>query len=149
MIPKKDGSFHICGDYKVTVITELVVDQYPLPKPEELFAALTGGKVFSKLDLSQAYLRLQLDEESAAYVTINTHQGLYHFKRLPFGLASAPAMFQKLMDTVLQGLQGVICYNDDILISTSGESSHLEVLRKYLLCWRSTGFALRKRNASS
>ena len=124
---KKDKSFRICGDYKVTVNPELAVDQYPLPKAEELFATRTGGKVFSKLDLSQAYLQLQLDAESAAYVTINTHQGLYRFKRLPFGLASAPAIFQKLMDTVLQGLEGVICYTD-ILISTSDESSHLEVL---------------------
>lgn len=72
-IPKKDGSFRICGDYKVTVNQALAVDQYPLSKPEDLFATLTGGKVFSKLDLSQAYLQLQLDEESAAYVIINTH----------------------------------------------------------------------------
>ena len=85
-VPKKDGSFHICGDYKVTINQALAVDQYPLPKPEDLFASLTGGKVFTKLDLSQAYLQLQLDEESSTYVTINTHQGLYRFKRLPLGL---------------------------------------------------------------
>ena len=99
-----------------------------MPKPEDLFASLTGGKVFSKLDLSQAYFQLQLDEESTNYVTINTHQGLYHFKRLPFAVASAPAMFQKLMGTVLQGMSGVISYIDDIIISASDESSHLDVL---------------------
>ena len=102
-ISKKDGSFRICGDYKVTVNPELAVDQYPLPKPEKLFATLIEDKVFSKLDLSQAYLQLQLDAESAAYVTINTHQGLYCFKRLPFGLAYASAMFQKVMNTVCKG----------------------------------------------
>ena len=102
-ISKKDGSFCVCGDYKVTVNPELAVDQYPLPKPEELFATLTGDKVFSKLDLSQAYLQLQLDAESAACVTINTHQSLYCFKRLPFGLASASAMFQKVINTVFKG----------------------------------------------
>ena len=69
-VPKKDGSFRICGDFKVTINQALAIDQYPLPKPEELFATLTGGKVFTKLDLSQAYLQLQLDEESATYDVI-------------------------------------------------------------------------------
>ena len=94
------GRFHICGDYKVTVNQALLVEQYPLLKPEDLFATLAGGKVFSKLDLSQAYLQVQLDEKSTPYVTINTHQGLYRHTRLPFGIASAPALFQKMMDTV-------------------------------------------------
>ena len=142
---KEDRSFCICIDYKVTVNQVLAVDQYPMPKPDELFARLTGGKVFSKLDLSQAYLELQLDEESAVYVTINTHQGLYCSKRLPFGLASALAMFQKLMDTVLQGLQGVICYIDNILISTSDESSHLEVLKEVLTWLEKHKFRLKEK----
>lgn len=76
-VPKKDGIFRICGDYKVTMNQALAVDQYPLPKPDDLFATLAGGKVFTKLDLSQANLQLCLDEKSADYVTINTHQGLY------------------------------------------------------------------------
>ena len=92
-VPKKDGSFRICGDYKVTINQALAVDQYPLPKPEDLFASLTGGKAFTKLGLSQAYHQLQLDDASSTYVTINTHQGLYRFKKLLFGVASAPAMF--------------------------------------------------------
>ena len=129
----------------MTVNQALAVDQYPLPKPEELLPHSPGGKVFSKLDLSQAYLQLQLDEESATYVTINTNQGFYRFKRLPFGLASAPAMFRKLMDTVLQGLQGVICYIDDILISTSDESSHLEVLEEVLIRLEKHGFCLKEK----
>ena len=71
-VPKKDGRFRICGDYKVTINPSLSVDQYPLPKPEDLFASLAGGTIFAKLDLSQAYLQLQLDEKSVPYVTINT-----------------------------------------------------------------------------
>ena len=55
-VPKKDGRFRICGDYKVTANQVLSVEQYPLPKPEDLFATLAGGQAFSKLDLSQAYL---------------------------------------------------------------------------------------------
>ena len=76
------------------------VDQYPLPKPEDLFATLANGSRFTKLDLSQAYLQLKLDDASMQYVTVNTHQGLYQYTRLPFGVASAPAIFQRLMDNV-------------------------------------------------
>ena len=73
-VPKTDGKFRICGDYKVTVNPVLQVDQYPLPKPEDLFATLAGGKKFTTLDLSQAYLQLELDEQSSQYTTINTHR---------------------------------------------------------------------------
>ena len=62
-VPKKNGKFRICGDYKVAINQELDVEQYPLPKPEYLFATLAGGKKFSKLDLSQAYQQLPLDDE--------------------------------------------------------------------------------------
>ena len=79
-VPKKDGKFRICGDYKVTVNPALQVDQYPLSKPEDLFATLAGGEKFTTLDLSQAYLQLELDEESSQCTTINTHKGLYRFK---------------------------------------------------------------------
>ena len=63
-VPKGNGKIRICGDYKVTVNQSLQVDQYPLPKLEDLFASLAGGAKFSKIDLTQAYLQLQLEEES-------------------------------------------------------------------------------------
>ena len=89
----------ICGDYTVTVNQAIDVDQYPLPKPADLFAALSGGERFTKLDLSE---QLNLEEESKKYVTFNMHKGLYRFNRLPFGVSSAPAVFQKTMDEILQ-----------------------------------------------
>ena len=143
-VPKKDGKFRICGDYKVTINQVLAVDKYPLPKPDELFATLAKGKVFSKLDLSQAYLQLQLEDASIPYVTINTHQGLYAYTRLPFGVASAPAIFQKLMDKVLQGLEGVLCYIDDILVSTKDEASHFQLLEEVFKRLEQHGFRLKQ-----
>ena len=131
-VPKPDGRVRLCGDYKVTVNPSLDVDQYPLPKAEDLFATLAGGKQFTKLDLTQAYLQLELDSESQKYCTINTHRGLYRYKRLPFGISSAPAMFQKTMDTILQGIDGVMCYVDDILVTGGTEKEHLERLGEVL-----------------
>ena len=92
VVPKKDGRYRICGDYKVTVNRSLDIDQYPLPKPADLFATLAGGQMFTKLDLTQAYQQLLLDENLQQYTTINTHQGLYQYTRLSFGISSAPAI---------------------------------------------------------
>ena len=82
----------------------LDVDQYPLPNPTDLFASLAGGQKFSKLDLSRAYQQLLLEDDSKNFTTINTHQGMYRYTRLPFGIASAPAIFQRTMDSILQGI---------------------------------------------
>ena len=129
-VPKSDGKFRICWDYKVTLNPALLVDQYPLPKPE---ATLAGGQKFTKLDLARAFLQLRLDDESAHYATINTHQGLYEFTRLPFGVASSPALFQKTMDTILQGIPHVICYIDDLCITGKDDTEHLRNLEEVLL----------------
>lgn len=105
----------------MTVNLALHINQYPLPKPEDLLAMLAGGQKFSKLDLSQAYQQLLQEEESKKYTTINMHKGLYQYSRLPFGIASAPAIFQKTMDTILQGIPHVICYIDDILVTGASQ----------------------------
>ena len=84
-VMKSDGHVRICGDYKVTVNRAEKLDQYPIPRIEELFASLAGGKAFTKLDLSHAYLQILLDVESCRYVTINTHKGFLSTRGSPFG----------------------------------------------------------------
>ncbi len=144
-VPKKEGQIRVCGDYKVTINQALTVDQYPLPKPEELFATLANGEQFSKLDLSQAYVQLLLDESSMPYVTINTHQGLYQYTHLPFGIASAPAIFQRLMETISQGIPGVLCYIDDILVTGKNEEEHLRSLNLVFLKLKNHEFRLERK----
>ena len=95
------------------------LDKYPIPKIEDLFSTLAGGKVFSNIDLSQAYQQLPLADESKQYVVINTHKGLFRFTRLPFGVSSAPGIFQR-----------VSVYLDDILLSSATESDHLKLMEK-------------------
>ena len=87
-VPKRDGQVRICGDYKVTVNPVLNINQYPLPRPEDLFATVAGGKYFSALDLSHAYNQIVLDDDAREFLTINTHRGLFRHTRLPFGVAS-------------------------------------------------------------
>ena len=108
-VVKPDKSIRVCGDYKVTINSALEVDQHPLPNPEELFVSLSGGAKFTKLDLSRAYQQILLDDNSREYVTINSHKGLYRPTRLPFGVASASAIFQSKVEQVLQGIPMVVC----------------------------------------
>ena len=72
---KEDENVCLCGDYIVTVNKAAKIDHYPIPKIDDLFASLSGGEKFTKLDLSHAYMQVQLDETSRKYVTINTHKG--------------------------------------------------------------------------
>ena len=120
-VVKSDGKIRICGDYKLTVNQSARVDKYPLPKADDLFVSLSGGTKFSKLDLAHAYLQLCLDDKSKTLVTINTHRGLFQYNRLPFGVSAAPAIFQRTIDSLLQGIPNTCAYLDDI--KTHGSES--------------------------
>ena len=98
-VMKNDKTIRICGDFRVTINQASKLDQYPIPKVEDLFSQLSGGKTFTKLDMSQAYQQLLLDEDSQNFVVVNTHKGLFKYKHLPFGVSSAPGIFQRVMDT--------------------------------------------------
>ena len=98
---------------------------------EDLFARLAGGKSFTKLDLSQAYQQLPLDDQSKQYVVINTPKGLFRYTRLPYGI-SAPGIFQRVMDTILNGIPGVVVYLDDILVTGATAQDHLKSLEEVL-----------------
>ena len=143
-VPKPEGNIRLCGDYKVTINPQLEVDQYPLPKPDNIFATLSGGKWFSMIDLKHAYQQIKLSESSRPLVTINTHRGLFQYTRLLFGVASAPALFQKVMDTVLQGLSKVICYLDDILTTGSFQQEHFDNIKQVLQRLEQYGIRARK-----
>jgi hypothetical protein len=129
---KKDGSVRICGDFKVTVNQVLQVDQYPLPRIDDIFATLAGGQKFTKLDIRQAYLHMPLDNDSKKLPAINTHKGLYEYNRLTFGIASAPSTWQRAMDQILQGLSGVQCILDDMIITGKSDDEHLQNLENVL-----------------
>lgn len=138
---KKDGTVRICGDFKVTLNSACELEQYPLPVINDMFTSLSGGKHFSTLDLRDAYNQVPLDEQSRQLCVITTHKGLFCYNRLPFGIASAPAIFQRRMETVLQGLSGAQAYLDDVLVSERAGSD--DVLKAVLQRFRESGVKLR------
>ncbi|KAK8780776.1 hypothetical protein V5799_017883 [Amblyomma americanum] len=83
---KQDGNIRICGDCKTTVNPCFDVDRYPLPKVDDLFTALSGGKHFSKIDLNRAYQQVVMSESSKQYLTFDTQKGLFAVNRLAFGV---------------------------------------------------------------
>ena len=147
-VVKSDGSIRICGDFKRTVNKSTRTEIYPLPRIEELFTCLSGGQTFTTLDLSHAYLQLELEEDSQELVTINTHKGLYKYTRLPFGVASAPAIFQRTMESLLRGLPMVCVYIDDIIVSGKTQEEHLHNLNEVLQRLQSAGLHLKKEKCS-
>ncbi|XP_037509161.2 uncharacterized protein LOC119385864, partial [Rhipicephalus sanguineus] len=130
-VPKRDGSVRICGDFKVTINPVATVEKYPLPRIEDLWSALSGGQKFTKLDLRDAYQQLVLQEASRKYVTISTTMGLFQYTRLPFGVTSAPAIFQREMDNLFRGMKHVAVYLDDILVTGIDDGDHMQNLHTF------------------
>ena len=114
---KTDGSIRICGDFKVTVNPQLKSDDYPLPRIEELFTSLENGRRFCKIDLSQAYLHMEVEESDRPILTLNTPKGLFQLNRLPFGIKTAPAIWQRAMERMLHGVPGISILLDDLRIA--------------------------------
>ena len=125
---KQSGDVRLCGDFKITLNPVLQAEQYTLPRVEDIFANLGSGQKFSKIDLRQAYLQLPLNEESRPLTVINTHKGLYAYNRLVFGITSSPAVWQKTIDTILQGIEGIQVNQDDMIITGENDEKHLQNL---------------------
>jgi hypothetical protein len=145
---KPGGSVRLCGDYKVTVNRAAKVDSYPLPCIDDLFASVAEGEKFTKLDLAHAYQQIPLEEEPKRYVVINTPRGLYRYNRLPFGVASAPAIFQRTMEGILQGIPNVSIYINVILVTGKTDVEHLEMLEKVLSRLETAGLRLKAKKCA-
>ena len=123
------ASIRVCGDYSVTVNSQLEDHRQPIPLPEDLMRKLGRGYCFSKIDLANAYNQIYLSPDSQKKLALSTHKGVLLQKRLPFGIKSAPGYFQEIMEQLMQNLRGVAVYFDDILVSGDNAKDHLMNLR--------------------
>ncbi|XP_043213930.1 uncharacterized protein K02A2.6-like [Amphibalanus amphitrite] len=124
VVRKRGGEgLRICLDL-TAVNKAIVANGYPIPPMQEMLDKLRGAKVMSKLDMKSAYHQLELHEESRN-LTAFVHEGqTWRYKRCCFGLKSLPQCFQKLMETVLQGIPGVQVYLDDVLVTAPTRAEH-------------------------
>ena len=111
--------------------------QVPVLKPTLCLrhSALRGCTVFSVLDITQAYHQVPIAKESQSYLTINTHIGLCAFKRLPNGIHSGPAIFQRIMDNLLSDIPKAVSRLDDILVAGTDEEDHFHTLSLVLMIY--------------
>lgn len=136
LVPKKldasgERKYRMVIDYRR--LNEITVDdKYPLPNITDLFDKLGKSQYFSTLDLASGYHQIEVNEADRAKTAFTTQSGHYEFGRMPFGLKTAPATFQRAMDNVLRGLQGIHClvYLDDIIIYSASLQEHVDKLRK-------------------
>ncbi|XP_055604442.1 uncharacterized protein K02A2.6-like [Uranotaenia lowii] len=148
VVRKASGAIRICGDYSTGLNNALQANQYPLPLPQDIFAKLSNCVIFSKLDLSDAFLQVEVDESSRELLTINTHRGLYRYNRLSPGVKAAPGAFQQLVDTILAGLKNTLGYLDDVLIGGSNEEEHNRNLTAALKRFQEYGFTIKAEKCS-
>ena len=116
----------------------------PLPKIDEMYAKLKGTKVFSTIDLRSRYYHIALGKDSRAKTAFVTPFGKYKFLMVLFGLAQAPAYFQLLMNQVLEGLNFVMIYLDDIIIFSNSEEEHLLHLEEVFHQLREAGLKMKR-----
>jgi hypothetical protein len=133
-VVKNDDSIRLCADFMVTVNQHLLDDKYRIPNIEDILIKMTGGAYFCILDVHQANLHLLMDDESALLQTISTHKGPYKVKRLMLGVKVVPNIYQRFMDQTLQGLEGVACFFNDIVVQgfTLQQSYHHKIC--YFVC---------------
>ncbi|EFO85571.1 hypothetical protein CRE_29108 [Caenorhabditis remanei] len=143
LVKKKNGSLRMCADFSTGLNDAIEQHQHPLPTADDIFSTLNGGKYFSQIDLAEAYLQIEIDEQAKQMLCINTHRGLYRYNRLPFGVKSAPGSFQQIMDSMTSGLDGVAAYLDDIIITGSSVAEHNQRLKTVMS--RIQDFGLRVR----
>jgi len=130
---KKDGGLRLCVDYRA-LNTGTIKNWYPLPLISEMLDRLHGARIFTKLDIRNAYDLIRIKEGDEYKTAFRTRYGQFEYRVMPFGLTNAPATFQAYIDDCLRPYidDFAVCYLDDILIYSTNEKEHEDHVRKVL-----------------
>ncbi|PIK39646.1 hypothetical protein BSL78_23523 [Apostichopus japonicus] len=137
LVPKPDGTKRFCVDYrKLNKVTTYEAE--PMQTMTEIFSELSNDKYFSRIDLTKGYWQVEMTQSAKEKTAFVTPDGLWQFKTMPFGLVGAPAVFTRLMRTILRDVPNVVNYLDDILIHTETWDEHVECLELLFQTLRET-----------
>ena len=137
-------SVRICSDYKLTANHTSHLKHYPLPKVDDLFTTLTGGTMFTKLDMSQTYSSHLMINQKSCWQLTHIKGCLLTYNRLPFRVSSAPGIFQCTIEFLLKGIPNVLVYLDIILVTGPTQEQHIHNVQEMLLHFRQAGLCLKK-----
>ena len=150
LVTKKDGGTRFCVvDFrKINAITRK--DTHPLPNIQDIFDSMAGSSVFSTLDFKSGYWQIGVHPNSIEKTAFITHKGLFQFKRMPFGLCNASAVFQRTMNKILAPYVGnfVLVYIDDVVIYSKSQEEHDEHLRKVFQTLQDAGLKVKPSKCS-
>ena len=143
VVPKPGGDVRICVDMR-QANKAIIRERHPIPTIEEILYKMNGATVFSKVDLKWGFHRIPLSDMSRDITTFTTHRGLYRYKRLMFGINSAPECYQKIISDLLRDCAGVTNIADDIIVFGNGVKSHDESLFKAFEVLKSANLTVNK-----
>ena len=131
VVPKKDGNIRVCLDPK-DLNNAVKREHHQLPMIEDISSRLAGARLFTILDVKKGFWHIRLDEESSLLTTFNTPFGHYRWKRLPYGIKTAPEVSQRAMHNLIVGLKGIKVIADDFLIFGADVKEHDASLHAFL-----------------
>ena len=111
---KKNGAMRLCVDLKVHI--KVMDEYYPIADVKTIFHKLHGASYFGKIDLSDAYYEIELDEDSKEIYTINTSQGLCNMCRLLQGLKNSSSFSQNCLESTIKGIKDAVIFQDNVLV---------------------------------
>ena len=142
VVVEKGDKIRLCGDYRrLNAVVKFEAE--PMANQEAIFSRLAQARIFSKLDLSKGFFQIPLDPSSRAYTAFATPLGLKQYRVVPFGLTTSPAVFNRVMRGILNGIPGVEVFVDDILIHSSTWQAHLETISLVLGKLSETGLTVK------
>ena len=134
VVVKKGSKRRLAIDYSQTINLFTFLDAYPLPNLTEHVNRIAAYRVYSKIDLRQAYHQVPIKPEDKPFTAFQANNKLFQFKRLPFGVTNGVSVFQRQMDYIVEKYQmeGTFPYMDDVTICGDTQEDHDRNLNKFL-----------------